>query len=188
MSPSRAPRPMAGSRCWRNGAPRRASCSTSTPRAFTPPPKVTSTPGAVRRPARRRAFRPMRDALERVAAAGFGQRRKMLRQSLKSLGVPPRALLAAAGIDGTGAPRTSRLKASAPSPALSLNSTSGDKPLFRFAVSVAGTNSLFVSTFPITRNQSNRHGRAVVRGHPLLSERRRFDRGLRGSWKDGWPA
>ena len=40
-------------------------------------------------------------ALERVTAAAFGQRRKMLRQSLRSLDVDVPALLAAAGIDGT---------------------------------------------------------------------------------------
>jgi len=39
--------------------------------------------------------------LERVTAAAFGQRRKMLRQSLKALGGDPRDLLTAAGIDGT---------------------------------------------------------------------------------------
>jgi 16S rRNA (adenine1518-N6/adenine1519-N6)-dimethyltransferase len=39
--------------------------------------------------------------LERVVAAAFGQRRKMLRQSLRSLGLDPLALLAAAGIDQT---------------------------------------------------------------------------------------
>jgi 16S rRNA (adenine1518-N6/adenine1519-N6)-dimethyltransferase len=39
--------------------------------------------------------------LERVVAAAFGQRRKMLRQSLKSLGVDTPALLAAAGIEPT---------------------------------------------------------------------------------------
>ena len=37
--------------------------------------------------------------MERVTAAAFGQRRKMLRGSLKSLG-EPEALLAAAGIEG----------------------------------------------------------------------------------------
>jgi 16S rRNA (adenine1518-N6/adenine1519-N6)-dimethyltransferase len=36
-----------------------------------------------------------------VTAAAFGQRRKMLRQSLRSLGVDTAALLAAAGIDPT---------------------------------------------------------------------------------------
>ena len=40
-------------------------------------------------------------AMERVTAAAFGQRRKMLRQSLKSLGVPPESLLEKAGIAGT---------------------------------------------------------------------------------------
>ena len=39
--------------------------------------------------------------LERVTAAAFGQRRKMLRSSLKSVGVDAEALLAAAGIDPT---------------------------------------------------------------------------------------
>jgi len=69
------------------------------PSAFVPPPKVTSTlVELVPRPA------PLpceRGALERVAAAAFGQRRKMLRQSLKSLGGDPLALLGAAGIDPT---------------------------------------------------------------------------------------
>lgn len=69
------------------------------PSAFVPPPKVTSSvvrlvPRAAPEPCDRRA-------LERVAAAAFGQRRKMLRQSLKSLGVDPAALAAAAGIDPT---------------------------------------------------------------------------------------
>ena len=40
-------------------------------------------------------------ALQRVTEAAFGQRRKMLRQSLKSLGVDPAPLLEAAGIDPT---------------------------------------------------------------------------------------
>jgi 16S rRNA (adenine1518-N6/adenine1519-N6)-dimethyltransferase len=44
------------------------------------------------------AAKPM---LERVTAAAFGQRRKMLRSSLKTLGVPVEPLLAAAGIAGT---------------------------------------------------------------------------------------
>ena len=42
-----------------------------------------------------------RRALEQVAAAAFGQRRKMLRQSLKSLSVDPAPLAAAAGVDAT---------------------------------------------------------------------------------------
>jgi 16S rRNA (adenine1518-N6/adenine1519-N6)-dimethyltransferase len=40
-------------------------------------------------------------ALERVTQAAFGQRRKMLRQSLKSLGPDPSTLLAAANIEPT---------------------------------------------------------------------------------------
>ena len=40
-------------------------------------------------------------ALQRVTQAAFGQRRKMLRQSLRSLGVEPLRLLAAAGIAPT---------------------------------------------------------------------------------------
>ena len=66
------------------------------PSAFVPPPKVTSSllqlvPRAAPLPCDLRA-------LERVAAAAFGQRRKMLRQSLRSLGVEPLPLLDAAGI------------------------------------------------------------------------------------------
>jgi 16S rRNA (adenine1518-N6/adenine1519-N6)-dimethyltransferase len=65
-------------------------------RAFTPPPKVESavvtlTPRPDRPAAGQLA------ALERVTAAAFGQRRKMLRSSLKSLG--GEALCAAAGLD-----------------------------------------------------------------------------------------
>jgi 16S rRNA (adenine1518-N6/adenine1519-N6)-dimethyltransferase len=40
-------------------------------------------------------------ALEQVTQAAFGQRRKMLRQSLKTLGTDPLALLARAGIEPT---------------------------------------------------------------------------------------
>ncbi|MEX0627502.1 MAG: hypothetical protein WD230_02595, partial [Cucumibacter sp.] len=40
-------------------------------------------------------------ALEAVTRAAFGQRRKMLRQSLKALGQPVEPLLAAAGLKGT---------------------------------------------------------------------------------------
>ncbi len=49
----------------------------------------------------RRRCHATRRALERVTDAAFGQRRKMLRQSLKSLGADPLALLAAADIDPT---------------------------------------------------------------------------------------
>ncbi len=40
-------------------------------------------------------------ALEKVTEAAFGQRRKMLRQSLKSLGIDALALLAPAGVAPT---------------------------------------------------------------------------------------
>ncbi len=65
-------------------------------RAFTPPPKVES---AVARltPLAERPDRGVLAALERVTAAAFGQRRKMLRSSLKALGGEP--LCEAAGID-----------------------------------------------------------------------------------------
>jgi 16S rRNA (adenine1518-N6/adenine1519-N6)-dimethyltransferase len=70
------------------------------PRAFTPAPKVTSS--VVRLTPRPMPLAPADKAvLERVTAAAFGQRRKMLRASLKSLGVPVEPLLAAAGIAGT---------------------------------------------------------------------------------------
>ncbi|QGM46594.1 16S rRNA (adenine(1518)-N(6)/adenine(1519)-N(6))-dimethyltransferase RsmA [Methylocystis heyeri] len=66
------------------------------PAAFTPPPKVVSsvvelTPNPEPPPCDRQA-------LSKVAQAAFGQRRKMLRQSLKGLGVKPELLLASAGI------------------------------------------------------------------------------------------
>ena len=67
------------------------------PSAFVPPPKVTSS--VVRLVPRAQPLACDRAALEQVAAAAFGQRRKMLRQSLKSLGVDPARLAAAAGID-----------------------------------------------------------------------------------------
>jgi 16S rRNA (adenine1518-N6/adenine1519-N6)-dimethyltransferase len=67
--------------------------------AFVPPPKVTSS--VVRLVPRPEPLPCDRATLERVTEAAFGQRRKMLRQSLKSLGTDPRALLAAAGIAET---------------------------------------------------------------------------------------
>ena len=68
--------------------------------AFTPPPKVASAVVA---------FTPLKEpappcqvkVLARVTAAAFGQRRKMLRSSLKQLVENPDALLEAAGITGT---------------------------------------------------------------------------------------
>lgn len=82
---------------WRSDAIRMFDVS---PRAFTPPPKVTSsivhiTPRA----------EPMVDCdvamLEKVTAAAFGQRRKMLRSSLKALGGDPAVLIARAGLEET---------------------------------------------------------------------------------------
>ncbi len=70
------------------------------PRAFVPPPKVTST--LVRLTPRPRPLAPAdADALGRVVAAAFGQRGKMLRASLKSLGTDPERLLAAAKVAPT---------------------------------------------------------------------------------------
>ncbi len=69
------------------------------PRAFTPQPKVTSS--VVRLTPRAEPLACDPAVLERVTAAGFGQRRKMLRQSLKTLGLDAQRLLAEAGIDET---------------------------------------------------------------------------------------
>ncbi len=67
--------------------------------AFVPPPKVTSS--VVRFTPRVAPLACDIEALQRVTEAAFGQRRKMLRQSLKSLGVEAGALLDQAGIDPT---------------------------------------------------------------------------------------
>jgi 16S rRNA (adenine1518-N6/adenine1519-N6)-dimethyltransferase len=70
------------------------------PRAFVPPPKVTSS--VVRIVPRPEPLAPAdQPALERVTAAAFGQRRKMLRTSLKTLGIPVEPLLARAGVAPT---------------------------------------------------------------------------------------
>jgi 16S rRNA (adenine1518-N6/adenine1519-N6)-dimethyltransferase len=69
------------------------------PSAFVPPPQVTSS--VVRLIPRERPAACDRKMLERVTEAAFGQRRKMLRQSLKSLGVDPARLVAAAGVEPT---------------------------------------------------------------------------------------
>ncbi|MCA0425659.1 MAG: 16S rRNA (adenine(1518)-N(6)/adenine(1519)-N(6))-dimethyltransferase RsmA [Proteobacteria bacterium] len=73
------------------------------PAAFTPPPKVTSS--VVELVPRREPLPCDLIALEQITAEAFGQRRKMLRQSLKRLG-DPAGLLAAAGIDETRRPET----------------------------------------------------------------------------------
>lgn len=67
------------------------------PQAFTPPPKVTS--AVVHIVPREHPLPVDGKKLARVTEAAFGQRRKMLRQSLKALG--GERLLDAVGIDGT---------------------------------------------------------------------------------------
>ena len=67
-------------------------------RAFTPPPKIAS---AIVRLTDRADPYPHLDALERVTAAAFGQRRKMLRSALKSLTPDAEALLREAGLAPT---------------------------------------------------------------------------------------
>jgi 16S rRNA (adenine1518-N6/adenine1519-N6)-dimethyltransferase len=69
-------------------------------RAFTPPPQVASS--LVQLTPRPEPLAPAdRDALERVLQAAFGQRRKMLRASLRSLVPQPERLLAAADLAPT---------------------------------------------------------------------------------------
>lgn len=68
--------------------------------AFVPPPQVASS--LVRLTPRSQPLAPAdKRSLERVLAAAFGQRRKMLRVSLKSLGVDAAELLAAAAVAPT---------------------------------------------------------------------------------------
>ena len=67
-------------------------------RAFTPPPKIASAVVHLTDKAERYADL---GALERVTAAAFGQRRKMLRSALKSLTPEAEALLERAGIKPT---------------------------------------------------------------------------------------
>ena len=67
--------------------------------AFVPPPKVTSS--VVRLVPRSVPLPCDRAMLETVTQAAFGQRRKMLRQSLRSLGADTPELIAAAELDPT---------------------------------------------------------------------------------------
>jgi len=70
------------------------------PRAFVPPPAVTSS--VVRILPRAEPLAPAdKGAIERVTAAAFGQRRKMLRSSLKTLGIPVEQLLEQARVAPT---------------------------------------------------------------------------------------
>lgn len=68
--------------------------------AFTPPPKVTSSIVQLTPIANPQTACPV-SSLSRVTAAAFGQRRKMLRTSLKSLIDDPETLLRDTGIDPT---------------------------------------------------------------------------------------
>jgi len=70
------------------------------PGAFSPPPKVHSAVITIT-PREKPLFHVSKEALEKVVAAAFGQRRKMLRSALKQLGVPVEELLERAGIEGT---------------------------------------------------------------------------------------
>ena len=69
------------------------------PSAFVPPPKVTSS--VVRLIPRAQPLACDATALQRLTEAAFGQRRKMLRQSLKTLGVDALTLLTDAEIEPT---------------------------------------------------------------------------------------
>jgi 16S rRNA (adenine1518-N6/adenine1519-N6)-dimethyltransferase len=69
------------------------------PRAFTPPPKVTS--ALVRLEPKQDAARVPAAAIAAVTAAAFGQRRKMLRSSLKAVWMDPTPALAHADLSPT---------------------------------------------------------------------------------------
>jgi 16S rRNA (adenine1518-N6/adenine1519-N6)-dimethyltransferase len=69
------------------------------PSAFVPAPKVTSS--VVRLEPRQHPLACDPRLLQRVTEAAFGQRRKMLRQSLRSLAVDPMPLLSVTGIAPT---------------------------------------------------------------------------------------
>ncbi len=72
------------------------------PRAFVPPPPGNVTSSVVAIVPRAHPLAPAaKPTLERVTAAAFGQRRKMLRSSLATLGVPVERLLADAGVAPT---------------------------------------------------------------------------------------
>ncbi len=69
-------------------------------RAFTPPPKVTSS--IVHLTPRAEPLAPAEmGALQAVVRSAFGQRRKMIRASLKGLGVDPLLLIEGAGVEPT---------------------------------------------------------------------------------------
>jgi len=69
-------------------------------RAFVPPPRVTSSLVGIR-PRAEPLAPALRPFLERITASAFGQRRKMLRTSLKPLGLAVEPLLERAGVAPT---------------------------------------------------------------------------------------
>ena len=72
----------------------------ATPATFTPPPKVVSS--VIRmKPRVMGPHEPSFATMERVVAAAFAQRRKMLRAGLRAFTPEPIVLLEAAGIDPT---------------------------------------------------------------------------------------
>lgn len=77
-------------------------CFDVSPKAFSPPPKVTSS--IVHLTPREKALTGNLEAVEKVTKAAFGQRRKMLRQSLKNLG--GQTLVEKANIDPMRRPET----------------------------------------------------------------------------------
>ncbi len=98
---------MAGCRCWPSGAAPAKILFDVNRGAFVPPPSVTSS--IVRLVPRAEPLAPARlGDLEKVTAAAFGQRRKMLRQSLKLLG--GEALLEKAGVDPTARPEELKIE------------------------------------------------------------------------------
>ena len=74
------------------------------PQAFTPPPKITSS--VVKLVPRPNPEPCSAATLAKVTQHAFGQRRKMLRQSLKGLGIDPIELCAKVGIDPTARAET----------------------------------------------------------------------------------
>ncbi len=70
------------------------------PSAFVPPPKVTSSVAHLTPRAKSERLADLKP-LERVTAAAFGQRRKMLRSSLANLCADPTALLSSLGLKDT---------------------------------------------------------------------------------------
>jgi 16S rRNA (adenine1518-N6/adenine1519-N6)-dimethyltransferase len=73
--------------------------------AFVPPPKITSSIVRLEPLAEPVAPANLKD-LERVTQAAFGQRRKMLRQSLKSLALDAEVRVRTAGLDPTARAET----------------------------------------------------------------------------------